>query len=274
MGKAVHLLDKVANGDAKLVWQPTVGSSLGAPILYYEGLLRIEDGAGNFRTAEPELLALERVDLSPELDSRLMGVVLDELEANPMLRLGINISARSASFHRYGTDTLWQALRERLDRKPGLARRLVIEITETADFVSLVEAREFISSMQEVGCLVAVDDFGAGWRSIIQASALAADIIKIDGNFIRDAAKSEEGYETFLHLMRLGTSLASTVIVEGIETAHQANLARKAGAHWLQGYQFGRPSVGRIRPVAQDKETMPLQIHGSLKRRPRTITAI
>ena len=256
MAKAVHLMDQVARGGATLVWQPTVGPVAGAPVLYYEGLLRIGDGAGNLRSAEPELLALERMDLAPELDRRLMTAVLDELEANPKLRLGINISSKSASLYRYGACTLWQELRERLDRKPDLARHLVIEITETADFVSLEEAREFIAVIQELGCLVAVDDFGAGWRSIIQLSALAADIVKIDGRFVRDASKSDEGYETFLHLVRLGTSLASAVIVEGVETAHQARLARHAGADWLQGYQFARPSAGPMLPVVHDPQIM------------------
>nr|WP_245405889.1 EAL domain-containing protein [Sphingobium sp. Sx8-8] len=252
MAKAVYLLDSVAGAQASLVWQPTVGSAPDAPIFYYEGLLRIHDGAGNLRSAEPEILALERVDLSPELDRRLMSAALDELEANPTLCLGINISSASASLHRYGTNTLWRELRERLNRRSGLAGRLVIEITETAQFVSLEEAREFISVMQELGCLVAVDDFGTGGRSIFQLSALAADIVKIDSRFVRDASNSDEGYGKFLDLVRLGTSFASAVIVEGIETADQASLARNAGAGWLQGYQFGRPSAGPMLPVVRD----------------------
>lgn len=257
MQKAVRLLGEVGRGRAKMVWQPTVSSGIDSFVLYYESLLRISDDDGDLRGCEREIRALERIDLSPELDRRLMTLVLDELETDPTVRLGINISARSASLHNHGRNALWDDLRNRLERRSSLAHRLVIEITETADFVSLEEASEFVSMMQKLGCLVAIDDFGAGCGSILQLSALGADIIKIDGNFIRSAAQSEEGYATFLHLVRLATSLASTVIVEGIETAQQAHLAQKAGVDWLQGYCFGRPSHERLPFMPDDRRAMP-----------------
>jgi EAL domain-containing protein (putative c-di-GMP-specific phosphodiesterase class I) len=108
-----------------------------------------------------------------------------------------------------------------------------------------------------LGCSIAVDDFGAGRASVIQLSFLAVDIVKIDGNFIRGASRSDQGYATFLRLMQLGMSLAPTVIVEGVETAHQANLACEAGANWLQGYQFGRPSASRPLPMTDDLRVVP-----------------
>ena len=256
MRRCASLLEKVDRGGAALVWQSVVSPDHNARLLYFEGLLRICGDDGELHACEAEIRALERVGLAPELDRRMMALVLDHLEADPVMRLGVNISATSASLHRYGRFATWCDLLSRLERHPELARRLVIEITETAEILSLDEAGEFISRMQDLGCLVAIDDFGAGRASVMQTATLLADIIKIDGGFIRNAMQDERRHATFEHLVGLARSLARAVVVEGVETADQAELARHAGAQWLQGYHFGRPSLTRALSAPPEARTI------------------
>lgn len=245
MKRSARLLERVERGGAVLVWQSIVSREQSANLQYLEGLLRVDDDEGNLRTCEADIRAIERVGLAPELDRRLMSLVVDHLESDPAIRLGVNISANSASFHRYGRDASWCELRWQLERNPELARRLVIEITEAADLVSLDEGCEFVSVMQSLGCLVAVDDFGAGRGSVIQFATLAVDIVKIDGSFVQGATQDGRAFSAFQHLVGLGRAIASSVVVEGVETADQAELARKAGADGLQGYHFSRPSASQ-----------------------------
>lgn len=252
MKRAAGLFQKIDRGEAMFVWQAIVSPAPRAPILYFEALLRVSGDEGALLSCEADIRAVERVGLAPELDRRLVSHVLDQLEADPDVRMGVNISARSASLHRYGRNSGWRELRSRLERDPDLAHRLVIEITETADFASLDEAGEFVALMQNLGCQVAIDDFGAGRGSIIQYAALCADIIKIDGSFIQGAGQDDKGYATFHHLVGLGQSLALAVVVEGVETAEQAELARAMGVDWFQGYHFGRPSPTRALGVSAD----------------------
>ena len=252
MSRAAELLQKIDRGEAMLVWQAIVSPADRAPLLYFEGLLRVLGDDGALFSCEGNIRAAERVGLAPELDRRLVSRALDQLETDDDVRMGVNISARSASLHRYGRDAGWRELRSRLEREPELARRLVIEITETADFASLDEAAEFVSLMQHLGCQVAIDDFGAGRGSIIQYGALCADIIKIDGSFVQQAGQNEKGHATFRHLVGLARALAPQVVVEGVETADQAELARGIGIDWFQGYHFGRPSPTRALGVSAD----------------------
>ena len=256
MRQCASLLENIDRGGAALVWQSVVSPEHETRLLYFEGLLRLCGEDGELRACEAGIRALERVGLAPELDRRIMALVLDHLEADPVIRLGVNISASSASLHRYGKFATWCDLLSRLARHPDLARRLVIEITETAEIPSLDEAGEFISRMQDLGCLVAIDDFGAGRASVMQTAALLADIIKVDGGFIRDAMQDERRHATFEHLVGLARSLAPAVVVEGVETAGQAELARQAGAQWLQGYHFGRPSLTRALSAPPEARTI------------------
>ncbi|WP_257558259.1 EAL domain-containing protein [Sphingobium sp. CFD-2] len=252
MKRAVSLFQAIERGGAMLVWQAVVSPAYNAPILYFEVLLRVAGDNGELLSCEADIRAIERVGLAPELDRRVMSHVLDQMEADPDVRMGVNISAGSASLHRYGPNSGWWELVSRLEHDPDLARRLVIEITETADLVSLEDAREFILLMQSLGCQVAIDDFGAGKGSIIQYAALGADIIKIDGSFVQRAAQDDTGHAALCHLVGLGRTLAGAVVVEGVETASQAELAREAGADWLQGYYYGRPSPTRAVGASAD----------------------
>jgi len=248
MKEAANLLGRLANGRAAFARQAIAATGHGLPPLYHESLLRISDDDGAFEGCEMGIRAVERLDLSFEMDGRLAAIAVEQLERDPALRLGVNISARSSSFHRFGRHTMWGRLRDSLKDRPEVARRLTLEITETADFASLEEAREFVAGWRQLGVRIALDDFGTGWRSIEQAVHLAVDIVKIDGNFVRHAADAGSAFATFLHLVRLGSSLAATVIVEGIETARQADMARQAGAQGLQGYHVAHPVLGPCLP--------------------------
>ena len=45
------------------------------------------------------------------------------------------------------------------------ARGIVFEITETGAIVNLEQARALLKALHEMGCAVALDDFGAGFAS-------------------------------------------------------------------------------------------------------------
>ena len=70
---------------------------------------------------------------------------------------------------------------------PGLnPQRLMIEITETSAVSDLHDAQRFIEALRHTGCIICLDDFGTGFSSFAYLKHLKADILKIDGLFIRD----------------------------------------------------------------------------------------
>ncbi|MCI4589268.1 EAL domain-containing protein [Sphingobium sp. BYY-5] len=246
MEAAVALLDRVDRGETHFVWQPICNAIAQEAALYYEALLRMVSTDGQQLTCGASIGAMERIGLARVLDQRAMSIILDELEADPLVCLGLNISGQSASFHLNGYNSSWSNLRDRLSRDRSLARRLVIEITETAPPPSLLEAVEFVSELRALGCRVAIDDFGAGHTSTRQILALNPDIVKIDAFFLRAASRSARPYATFEHLVGLAQSLVDTVVVEGVETIQQRDAACALGVTWLQGYHLGRPSLTRV----------------------------
>ncbi|MCW2382940.1 EAL domain-containing protein (putative c-di-GMP-specific phosphodiesterase class I) [Sphingobium sp. B2D3B] len=244
MAQAASLLSALANGRLLPVWQPVRNGAQGDAVLYHECLLRmLEDGRQE--TAGPAIDALERLGMVGVLDHYVVSTVIEELQRDPDVCLGANISAHSAC-----PGGWWDELMPRLRDMPSVARRLVIEITETAHYPDIGEATCFAARLRKLGVRVALDDFGVGHASLRSLLALQPDIIKIDAFFLRRAIGSEPDRVALHHLIGLAGSFVADVVVEGVETEEEFDLAREAGAIWLQGYHMGRPSV--VRPWFKD----------------------
>ncbi|TNE45363.1 MAG: EAL domain-containing protein [Sphingomonadales bacterium] len=239
MKMAAQLFEALSADQLTLAWQPVCHAMNDQAVLYHECLLRndgAEDGAGPGEV----VLALERLGLAGVLDRHVVSRVIEELACEPDVCLGVNISAQSACF-----DGWWRGVADRLRERPDIAPRLIVEITETTSFPDIGQAAAFAAQMRKLGVRIALDDFGVGHASIRHLLALQPDIVKVDRFFMYRARESGRGREALRHLVGLAGNMASTVIVEGVETRADDELASQVGAVWRQGFHKGSPSVIR-----------------------------
>lgn len=222
-------------------WQAVRDVNASNSILYHEMLVRLVDRNGSSTSPEAIFLALERLGFVRPIDHHLMSRVIDELEAAPDVALGVNISARSLC-----SDIWWDEIKARLKRSPNVARRLVVEITETTPIPSISDAVCVVTNLRRLGCMIALDNFGAGYTSVRQQIALSPDIVKIDPLFLRRAVHCQEHRETLRHLVGLARSLRAIVVAEGVETSEQAEVALDVDAVWQQGHHWGAPGAVRL----------------------------
>lgn len=235
MATAAQVFTAAAEGRLFPAWQAV--SSEG-DILYHECLLRLI--GDDMPSVSDAITALERTGLVRAFDQIMVSLVLDELEDDPAVQLAVNISAESATL-----DSWWDGARARLKANPAVARRLVVEITETAAFPSISCAARFTSALRELGCRIAIDDFGMGFSSLRSVLALSPDYLKVDAFFLRRADQSARNRSMLAHLIGLAGTLAAGVIVEGVETEAQSLLVAALGANWQQGHYIHFPSTLR-----------------------------
>lgn len=121
------------------------------------------------------------------------------------------------------------------------AERVVVEILEEAveDKGKLVEA---VAYYRDLGCLVAVDDFGAGHSNFDRIWRLTPDIVKLDRSVIVQAANNERARRMLPSLVSLIHEAGCLVLAEGIEREEEAMLAIDAEVDMAQGYHFARPA--------------------------------
>jgi EAL domain-containing protein (putative c-di-GMP-specific phosphodiesterase class I) len=220
-------------------FQPVVCALTGR-IDYFECLLRMRDEERGLVTCGEFIEAIEQVGLIGLIDRHAVQKVTEELAADAEVRLGLNVSGLTAG------DRQWlRSVIASLRRRPDLAHRLVIEITETAVLDDLAQSIRFVDALRDVGCRVALDDFGAGNTSLRHLQVLAVDTIKIDGSFVRSLPSSPEGRVFLRHLLGLTRDLGLRTVGECVETAEEAALLRAEGIGYLQGFHCGRPTIER-----------------------------
>jgi len=158
----------------RLAYQPVVDTITGQAV-FYEALVRMFGDDGQPISAALFVPAIEQMGLAFELDRVVLNAAVKEMEAYPNLSLAINISGLTAS-HADWSEYMQNVLGSRHD----IARRLIIEITETAALVDVDETKRFVDLLRKLGGRVSLDDFGAGATSIRHLRSLSLSIMKID----------------------------------------------------------------------------------------------
>ena len=235
------------NDKLDLAFQPIVDAETAEP-MFYECLLRLIDEEGQMIAAGMFLPIVEQMGLARPIDRRVLKMVVQELIEYPEVDLALNMSVLST------TDPAWLRLFTNLlkDRR-DVATRLMIEITETAVLEDVKEAARFVATVRDLGCRVALDDFGAGYTSFRHLQEMSVDIVKIDGSFVKPLAERADSRLFVRTLQSFADGFGLQTVVECVETDEVANLLVGHGVHFLQGYYFGRPTVERpwlSRPLA------------------------
>jgi EAL domain-containing protein (putative c-di-GMP-specific phosphodiesterase class I) len=183
---------------------------------------------------------MEQLGFIRLIDHRVLEMTIEELHDHPAVTLGFNVSGLTA------TDHSWlRALVSLLKGRPDLASRLFVEITETTALSDIEESARFVRTLRDLGCRVAIDDFGAGFTSLRHLQALAVDTVKIDGSFVRNISENFENRLFIRHLLGLAKGFGLMTIAESVETAEEAAILRHEGVAYLQGYYFGKPSLAQ-----------------------------
>jgi diguanylate cyclase (GGDEF)-like protein len=215
---------------------------------FYECLMRVKRSDGTLAHANEIIPVAERVGLVRLLDHRVLEMVVQELCETPALRASVNVSPASTTDPGW-----WNGLGAMLRAHPGMAERLIVEITETSAIRDIDEARGFVARVKDLGCRIAIDDFGAGYTSFRNLRKLGVDIVKIDGAFVQNIARSDDDRAFARSLIELAHRLGLQTVAEWVRDEQAADLLRGWGCDYLQGELVGLASTGRpwVSPSAQ-----------------------
>jgi diguanylate cyclase (GGDEF)-like protein len=232
-------------------FQPVVHSASGI-VDYYECLLRMRDEDGTIVAAGQFVPMIEQLGFIRSIDRFALERAVEELGSCVGVNLGFNISGLTAADHPW-----LKAFVSLLAGKPHIAARLVVEITETAALRDLEESARFVRTLHDLGCRVALDDFGAGFTSLRHLQTLGIDTVKIDGSFVRNLADRPDNQNFLRHVLGLVRELGLKTVAECVETEQEAAMLRRQGVDFLQGYYFGKPTIVRAWPEAPTNPAHP-----------------
>lgn len=152
--------------------------------------------------------------------------------------LFLNVSARTViAGRRYGS--YFSELLQQVDFPP---QRVVVEILEDC-ILEEAQLSAAVDYYRELGCIIAIDDFGAGNSNFNRLWEISPDIVKLDRSLIVRAGVDVRARYALPKLVELLHESGCQVLMEGIESAEEAVIAEQSGADMVQGYYFARPAL-------------------------------
>lgn len=219
----------------RIVLQPMMSAKSGRPEIY-EALLRMERRDGSLVSAGEFVPIAEQLGLSRLIDRRTLELTVDLLKRHPELTLSVNVSGLTCSDQEWLT-----ALRRLTLGYPEILRRMIVEITETVALEDLDQCASFVDTLNELGCRVAIDDFGAGYTSFKNLKRLNVDLVKIDGAFVKNLADDTSDQIFVKTMIELARTFEMETVAEWVGDERTARFLEAAGVDYLQGYYYGMP---------------------------------
>ncbi|MEC9249374.1 MAG: EAL domain-containing protein [Pseudomonadota bacterium] len=212
--------------------QPIIDLATG-DIHHYELLLRLPGGR-----PIPEAVGFaESTGLIYEIDFAMTEIAATFLRDDfDRPALAVNLSGKSLANTTWSKRFLKMLADIKIDRS-----RLSFELTETATIKNIKAANAVIQKIRERGHKVCLDDFGAGAAGFHYLRDFPADIVKIDGSYIKRVGKSDRDTAILESMVDLCTKLGAETVAEMIEDESHAKLMKSLGVTYGQGYYFGKP---------------------------------
>lgn len=214
----------------------------GAPP-HFELLVRMRDRAGALVPPGAFIPAAERFGVMPEVDRWVVRTALAQFEQlHPRgAEIGpcaINLSGATMGDESFPAFLLDQLATSSID--PG---KLCFEITETSAVANFAQASALIAALRQLGCKVALDDFGAGMSSFAYLKNLTVDYLKIDGSFIRDLESEPLSQSIVGAITQVGHQVGTRVVAEFVGSDSVLALLRTMQVDYGQGFGVHVPEV-------------------------------
>lgn len=242
----------------RMSWNERIGRALDEDrfVLHFQGIYHTQSGI----LAHLEVLLRMHDETNPEqlimpghfiplaeksgqilqIDRWVIKQSIALLQAKPDIpALAVNISGRSLD-----DPGLALFISEELLAAQVTPRRLMIEITETSALSDLQEAQRFIQALRHTGCIICLDDFGTGFASFAYLKHIKADILKIDGLFIRDIIFERDNKVFVKAIVDVARGLGKTTVAEFVESHEIYMVLKEMGVDMVQGYHLDIPSGG------------------------------
>jgi EAL domain-containing protein (putative c-di-GMP-specific phosphodiesterase class I) len=239
----------------ELLYQPLMHITT-RTISHYETLLRLPTETGVLRP-ESFLPAAFRFGLMADIDrwvlKRVVQALAELTPSMPELKLSTNLSGFA-----FEDEGLAAYLRAVLKDHGVSGDRLVLEITEQLAVRFAASTDKQIAMLRDMGCELAIDDFGSGYSSFSYLKRLPVDYLKIDGSFIKGLARDRVDQAMVRMVGEVARAADIETVAEYVNSAATLELLAKYGIDYAQGYFIGKPMA---QPVQSN--VTPISKHAS-----------
>ncbi|MDH4107818.1 MAG: EAL domain-containing protein [Gammaproteobacteria bacterium] len=235
-------LREAIDSDAFILRYQPVVDIVSGETSHHEVLVRLRMDDGHIIGPDMFLPAAIRFGLMAEIDAWMVDHAIQAYahysQDEPDLRFAINLS--SSAFETENLSSYVVACLEKHRVRPD---RFMFEITENLAVRHLSHVEKQIAALRELGCEVALDDFGKGYSSLGYLQQLSVDYIKIDGSFIRNLVKNPVDQKMVRLIAEIGREAGMKTVAEYVQSAPAFSMLAELGVDYAQGFYVGKPAA-------------------------------
>jgi diguanylate cyclase (GGDEF)-like protein len=229
----------LAAGEFTLAYQPKLALASGR-IVAVEALLRWQHPERGGIAPARFIPFAEQTGFIREITPWVLEAAVRQAAAWHAAGLDIAVSANLSTLDLLDPH-LGRRVRDLLERHAVPARRLCLEITESALMDDPALAQAHLDELAGLGIKLSIDDYGVGQASLAYLKSLPVDELKLDRSFITAITESPRNAAIVESTIMLSHALGLTVVAEGVETPAELRWLREHGCDIAQGYGIGRP---------------------------------
>jgi EAL domain-containing protein (putative c-di-GMP-specific phosphodiesterase class I) len=122
-----------------------------------------------------------------------------------------------------------------------LGEKVVFEILESEGIERYDQVYDFICQMKDLGCKIAIDDFGSGYSNFEHILRLDVDYIKIDSSLIENIDKNIDSQIIVETIVDFCKKLNLSTLAEKVHSQEVYDKVVDLGVCYSQGYFIGKP---------------------------------
>ncbi len=224
----------ITNNKIDVFYQGIHSNTLGK-INKYEALMRVYDQNDNIVPPGVFLEISKKLKLYLTLSKTVVNKALTDF-ADKDCELTLNLSLFDIQSDEF---RLW--FYERLKQHPDTSK-IIVEVVETENYNNNDAITEFLAEIRKIGCKLAVDDFGSGFATYASIISVKPDIIKVDGEIIKNLTNSNESNVILDSICYMAKLIGSDIVAEFVENEEIQSIISEKGIEFSQGYLFAKPT--------------------------------
>lgn len=234
MLKFSRLIEGKNSKNLLAVFQPIVNTN-SEEIEWYEALVRVKNG-DKFESVYSYLDIAKSTGIYPYISEFILESACKFIN---MTGCGVSINISVIDIL---NPNFYKLLEELAFKKYKCSSKLILEIVETEDMLDHSKIIKFINKAKDLGIKTAMDDFGSGYSNLVNIINLPFDIIKIDGELIKDINTDFSAFAMLESIVLYCKTTGKKIVAEYVETKEILNKVRELEIDYSQGYFFAKPS--------------------------------
>ena len=229
-----ELSENKENRSFKAVFQPIIDTKT-KEIVWYEALMRIKNKNGEYETVYNYLEIAKTTGFYENI-----SIFMLEEACKAVLKTGKNVSV-NLSVNDALNKKFYDRIKSASDIIKNSTGRIIIEILESEEIYEIEKCIEFLEYAKSLEYIIAIDDFGTGYSNFSNLIKLPVDIIKIDGEIIRNMSVNNSAVTIVEGILTFCKNSNKKSVAEFVENEEIYKIVKKLGVDFSQGYYIGKP---------------------------------